>query len=368
MSSSYVFSFVTSLASNHPLGGSFIYHLYTTLLASRLPISLSPSVYQLCICFETNNILRREIKILRLFVVVHSFVSIDVLVAHLVNSLTKSMVKSASSWRRRKQTNVDYHFFCFFCDARYDANRCFLVLSIHFRAMMCASACTHFSLLILFRPSSSIRWRMWARRANEILDSLNTQESCVREISRRLEFPLLTQCVCVLWVFCWQKHCVVDYFLFQTSVAFDCCFLPIFRHFDFTMATATDESFLSENGFTDTVGPVLASSSSSSSSSGAPSLKGRKHNAHDTLDYNVDFPRLASTGPFDHHAGSSFFSSAPFSTSLNGNSTSSYNLKKTDDDRRRKMAIHEKLATTKIVRFWPYVFFAPDWFICLSIL
>ena len=100
------------------------------------------------------------------------------------------------------------------------------------------------------------------------------------------------------------------------------------------MAMATEGNFFKENGYTDTVHAVLASSSSSSSSS---SLHGQDLDQEEALDYNEAFPRLTSATGFNgtHYAGNSDGAAA--------------NMKKLEDDLRRKILIHEKLATTKIV-------------------
>ncbi len=112
------------------------------------------------------------------------------------------------------------------------------------------------------------------------------------------------------------------------------------------MATAMDENYLRENGLTDTIGIVLSSSTPN------------KNDIDDVPDYNEAFPQLTSTGHLDINRSNTFFSSSPFSSSLNGtnamgNTTSSlYTTTKLDEDRRRKLAIHEKSATTKIVSLW----------------
>ena len=98
------------------------------------------------------------------------------------------------------------------------------------------------------------------------------------------------------------------------------------------MAIATDENYLRENGLTDTIGIVFASSST-------PTTK-TKTDVDDVPDYNEAFPQLTSAS-----SSNTFFTTSTF----NGNGLSSYSTAKNDEDRRRKLAIHEKLATTKIV-------------------
>jgi hypothetical protein len=108
------------------------------------------------------------------------------------------------------------------------------------------------------------------------------------------------------------------------------------------MATVTDENYLRENGLTDTNGIILTSSTK------------HKHDSDDIPDYNEAFPQLTSTGQFDINHSNIFFPPS----SLNGlgavgNNTSSYTATKFDEDRRRKLAIHEKSATTKIIEIPP---------------
>jgi len=108
------------------------------------------------------------------------------------------------------------------------------------------------------------------------------------------------------------------------------------------MAMTTDETYLRENGLTDTIGIVLSSSSSSN-----------KNDIDDVPDYNEAFPQLTSTGQLDINRSNTFFSSSAFNgTGVMANATTSslYSSAKIDEDRRRKLAIHEKSATTKIVR------------------
>ena len=107
------------------------------------------------------------------------------------------------------------------------------------------------------------------------------------------------------------------------------------------MATVTDESYLRENGLTDTLGIVLASNNNNI-----------KADLDDVPDYNVEFPQLTSTGPFDFGQSNTFFSASAFNGTgamANPTTTSLYASPKMDEDRRRKLAIHEKSATTKIV-------------------
>ncbi|CAF0936588.1 unnamed protein product [Rotaria sordida] len=116
------------------------------------------------------------------------------------------------------------------------------------------------------------------------------------------------------------------------------------------MDSIRDENYLRENGLTDTVGIVLASSSTTTSNI---------NDIDDVPDYNEAFPLLISTGQLDINRSNTFFSSSPFSSSLNGSNpmgnttTSLYNSSKIDEDRRRKLAIHEKSATTKIIEIPP---------------
>ncbi len=101
----------------------------------------------------------------------------------------------------------------------------------------------------------------------------------------------------------------------------------------------TDENYLRGNGLADTIGIVLASSISN------------KNDMDDVPDYNEAFPQLTS-GLLDINRSNTFFSSSLFNgTGAMANTTSSlYASTKMDEDRRRKLAIHEKSATTKIVR------------------
>lgn len=104
------------------------------------------------------------------------------------------------------------------------------------------------------------------------------------------------------------------------------------------MAMVTDENYLRENGLTDTLGIVLASTS--------------KADLDDVPDYDDAFPQLTSTGPFDLNRPNTFFSASAFNgTSAMANNTTSslHPSPKFDEDRRRKLAIHERSATTKIV-------------------
>lgn len=100
-----------------------------------------------------------------------------------------------------------------------------------------------------------------------------------------------------------------------------------------------------ENGYADAVNLVLASSSSSSSSSSdVVSING---NETEVLDYNEAFPQLNVNG--HHQQENTFFSSASF----NGRQDNVYPLKKAEDERRRQIAVHERLATTKIIEIPP---------------
>ncbi len=105
------------------------------------------------------------------------------------------------------------------------------------------------------------------------------------------------------------------------------------------MATATDQNYLREKSLADTIGMVLASST--------------KTDSDDVPDYNEAFPQLTSTGQFDLNRSNTFFSTSLFNgTGAKANTTTSsfYSSTKNDEDRRRQLAIHEKSATTKIVK------------------
>ena len=105
------------------------------------------------------------------------------------------------------------------------------------------------------------------------------------------------------------------------------------------MAATTDQNYLRENGLADTIGMVLGSST--------------KIDIDDVPDYNEAFPQLTSTGQFDLNRSNTFFSASAFNgTGIKANTTTSslYSSAKLDEDRRRKLAIHEKSATTKIVK------------------
>lgn len=110
------------------------------------------------------------------------------------------------------------------------------------------------------------------------------------------------------------------------------------------MAMATDENYLRENGLNDTNGIVLSSKTPD------------KNEVDDVPDYNEAFPELTSTGQSDLNPLNPFFSSSAFNgtNSLANSTSTSYLANKIDEDRRRKIAVHEKLATTKIVseRIW----------------
>jgi hypothetical protein len=78
-----------------------------------------------------------------------------------------------------------------------------------------------------------------------------------------------------------------------------------------------------------------------------------KNDIDDVPDYNEAFPQLTSTGQFDLNRSNTFFSASAFNgIGANANTTTSslYQASKIDEDRRRKLAIHEKSATTKIVK------------------
>lgn len=107
-----------------------------------------------------------------------------------------------------------------------------------------------------------------------------------------------------------------------------------------TMDTLTDNSYLGANGLTTTMDMVLGTTANLNDM-----------DLDDALDYNEAFPQLSASGHFDLNTNA-LFSSSPFS-SLNGpllnTTTSLFSSAKFDEDRRRKLAIHEKSATTKIV-------------------
>ncbi len=101
----------------------------------------------------------------------------------------------------------------------------------------------------------------------------------------------------------------------------------------------TDENYLRENGI------VLSSSSTTN-----------KNDTDDVPDYNEAFPRLTSTGQLYINHSNPFFSLSSFNgtNAMNSTTSSLYSSTKIDEDRRRKQAIHEKSATTKIVRATSY--------------
>ncbi|UJR21965.1 hypothetical protein I4U23_025033 [Adineta vaga] len=109
--------------------------------------------------------------------------------------------------------------------------------------------------------------------------------------------------------------------------------------------TVTDENYLRDNGLADTIGIVLASTS-------------EKNDVEDIPDYNEAFPQLSS-GKLDMNRSNTFFSSPFSSISINGTNgmasttSSAYTSTKFEEDRRRKIAIHEKSATTKIIEIPP---------------
>jgi hypothetical protein len=114
------------------------------------------------------------------------------------------------------------------------------------------------------------------------------------------------------------------------------------------MATAMDNNYTRENGLNDTTGMVLGSS------------KSKKSDVDEVPDYNEAFPQLISAGHVDVNRANTFFSSA-FPLSSNGNNStgamanttsSLYSSTKTDEDRRRQLAIHASSATTKIVSYF----------------
>jgi hypothetical protein len=74
-----------------------------------------------------------------------------------------------------------------------------------------------------------------------------------------------------------------------------------------------------------------------------------KTEVDDVPDYNEAFPQLTSS-QMDINRSNTFFSSLLNEQGAMGNTTSSlYTSSKTDEDRRRKLAIHEKSVTTRIV-------------------
>ncbi|CAF0938862.1 unnamed protein product [Adineta ricciae] len=108
----------------------------------------------------------------------------------------------------------------------------------------------------------------------------------------------------------------------------------------------TDENYLRENGFKDSNGVTLTSPSSD------------KNEVDDIPDYNEAFPQLSSR-QFDVNRSHTFFT-APFSSTTMNETNGMFNTTasactstKVDEDRRRKLAIHEKSATTRIIEIPP---------------
>jgi hypothetical protein len=112
------------------------------------------------------------------------------------------------------------------------------------------------------------------------------------------------------------------------------------------MATPMDGNYSRENGLNDTTGLVVGSTIS------------KKMDIEDVPDYNEAFPQLISAGQVDINRPNTFFSSPFPSSSSNANNstgvmanttTSLYSTAKTDEERRRQLAIHASSVTTKIV-------------------
>lgn len=104
---------------------------------------------------------------------------------------------------------------------------------------------------------------------------------------------------------------------------------------------AIDENYLRENGLTNTNGIVLSSTISN------------KNDIDDVPDYNEAFPQLTSMGQLDINRSNTFFSSSAFNgpNAMSNTTSALYSSNKIDEDRRRKLAIHEKSATTRIVSY-----------------
>ena len=102
----------------------------------------------------------------------------------------------------------------------------------------------------------------------------------------------------------------------------------------------TNDNCLRENDLTNRIDMSLTSSSTTN-----------VNDNDDVPDYNEAFPQLTSTNHADINRSNSYFSSSSFDESnrLANTTNSLYISTKADDDRRRKLAIHEKLMTTKIV-------------------
>ncbi|CAF0936918.1 unnamed protein product [Rotaria sp. Silwood1] len=119
------------------------------------------------------------------------------------------------------------------------------------------------------------------------------------------------------------------------------------------MATAMDDKNLRDNVLSTTTGNIQTSSSSSVS---------KKTDIDDVPDYNEAFPQLVSSaGHVDINRSNTFFSSSFPSKSHGNNSTgamantttSLYSTTKSDEERRRAMAIHASSVTTKIIEIPP---------------
>jgi rRNA processing protein Krr1/Pno1 len=116
------------------------------------------------------------------------------------------------------------------------------------------------------------------------------------------------------------------------------------------MATAMDGNYSRENGLNNTTGLVVGSTIS------------KKMDIEDVPDYNEAFPQLISAGQVDINRPNTFFSSPFPSSSSNANNstgvmanttTSLYSTAKTDEERRRQLAIHASSVTTKIIEIPP---------------
>lgn len=115
-----------------------------------------------------------------------------------------------------------------------------------------------------------------------------------------------------------------------------------------------DENFSRENGLNDSNGINWTTTTTTTSS------KSQKKDFDEVPDYNEAFPQLTSAGQVSNNRSNTFFSSPFPSSSSNGNNstgamanttTSLYSNAKTDEERKRKLAIHASSVTTKIVSY-----------------
>lgn len=120
------------------------------------------------------------------------------------------------------------------------------------------------------------------------------------------------------------------------------------------MATAMDNDSSRETLRNETSGMSFGSTTS------------KKKEMDEVPDYNEAFPQLIPAGQTNVNRAHTFFPSSAFPLASNGNTstgamasttTSAYTTNKTDEDRRRKMAIHASSATTKIVSFVFFLFY-----------